>query len=132
MAKNSEKKGQTTTPEGVEQKNRNGFNDINDVTLKGRLSQDPKIRITGKGSSICHITVAVNTGRGDYARADFIPVRIIGKQADIVADNLNKGDSVIVKGSLSVDNWQKDGEYKSATYILAQKVIFSRPIKSVA
>lgn len=132
MAKNDEKKGHPTTPEGAEQKTRNGFNDINDVTLKGRLSQDPKIRVTEKGNSICNIIVAVNTGRGDYARADFIPVRIIGKQADIVADNLNKGDSVIVKGSLSVDNWQKDGEYKSATYILAQKVIFNRPIKSVA
>lgn len=48
---------------------------INQVTLVGRLTKDPELRVTQEGTSIVHVTVAINRNyknqAGDYD-ADFV------------------------------------------------------------
>lgn len=84
--------------------------DINVVTLSGRLTRDPELRKTGSGTSVCELGLAVNNRvkRGnDWQDAPcFIDVTVFGKAAEACCDSLKKGSGVFVSGELHMDSWQ--------------------------
>lgn len=90
--------------------------DVNDSIIKGRLVKDPEVTVTSNGKCVVNLTVASNTFYGRNGRADFVPVRILGTDAENVADNLDKGSAITVKGILASDN--------GAIYLLAKQVMF--------
>ena len=101
---------------------------MNRVVLVGRLTKQPDLRFTaGKGTAIANFTLAVNRRfkTEGQPEADFIPIVVWGKQAENVANYLNKGSQAAVTGSIQTRSYEaKDGTKRYVTEINADEVQF--------
>ena len=73
---------------------------MNHVVLIGRLTRDPELRYTSKGTAVTTFTLAVDrqfTNQDGEKEADFIPVVTWGKVAENCAD-YRKRPVVAVEG----------------------------------
>ncbi len=88
--------------------------DINEVTLTGRLTRKPELRKTPSGVSVCDLSVASNRyiGKDDSGRprqfTTFTKVTLWERKAEYWAQQLNTGDLLFVRGRLVDDNFEKD------------------------
>ncbi|EGT3656557.1 single-stranded DNA-binding protein [Clostridioides difficile] len=101
---------------------------MNNVVLIGRLTKDPELKyIPGSGTAVSTFSIAVDR---DYIKkdgtkeTDFIPVEIMGKLAEVCANNLNKGRLVAVQGSIRVEHYEKDDEKRTYTKVHANRMKF--------
>ena len=100
---------------------------MNNVVLVGRLTKDPELRyIPGSGTPVATFTMAINR---DYKNkdgsipVDFIPVEIMGKPAEFVANYITKGRLVGVQGSIRVDRYDTpDGEKRTFTKVAGRNI----------
>jgi len=102
---------------------------MNVVAITGRLTRDPELRSLASGTSVCEISIALNSRekRGDDwgERVDYIDVTVWGKQGENVAHYLSKGRHVAVKGRLRQDRWETDGgDKRSKVKVIADMVEF--------
>lgn len=97
---------------------------MNKVILVGRLTRDPEVRYTQKGTAVASFSIAVNTGFGDNKRADFIPIVVWDKLAEVCGNNLTKGRNVLVEGRLQISEYEKDGQKRRTTEVVAQNIEF--------
>lgn len=97
---------------------------MNHVALTGRLTRDPEVRYTQKGDAVASFTIAVDTGYGDNKRTDFIPITCWRKTAEVVGNNLTKGRRVLVEGRLQISEYEKDGQKRRSTDVVASNVEF--------
>ncbi|MEL0847211.1 single-stranded DNA-binding protein, partial [Clostridioides difficile] len=98
---------------------------MNSVILIGRLTKDPELKyIPGSGTAVSTFTIAVDR---DYIKkdgtkeTDFIPIEVMGKLAEICANNLTKGRLIGVEGSIRVNSYEKEGEKRTYTKVHANK-----------
>jgi single-strand DNA-binding protein len=96
---------------------------INKVFLGGRLVRDPDARFAPNGKRVVSFTVATNRyskrpdgGRDD--QAEFTNVTAWEPLADY-ASGFVKGQAVYVEGRLQTRTWEKDGEKRRATEVVA-------------
>ncbi|MDB0345059.1 single-stranded DNA-binding protein [Clostridioides difficile] len=101
---------------------------MNNVILIGRLTKDPELKyIQGSGTAVSTFTIAVDR---DYIKkdgnkeTDFIPVEVMGKLAEVCANNLTKGRLIGVEGSIRVNSYEKEGEKRTYTKVHANKIKF--------
>ncbi len=97
---------------------------MNNVVLIGNLARNPELKYTDNGKAVTRITVAVNRGWGKEKGADFIDVTVWEKQAEACHQYLTKGSKVGVQGRLQVRSYEKDGERKWITDVVAREVEF--------
>lgn len=102
-------------------------NNINTVTLGGRLTRDPELRATQSGVSILEFGIASNTSKKNQAGqwedvAGFFDCKVFGSRADSLSRILRKGMPVVVAGRLSYSQWEKDGQKRSKVEIVAETV----------
>lgn len=94
---------------------------FNQITLIGRLTQDPEYRLTQNEKKICKIFLAVSRikAKEGTQQADFIPVTLFNRTAEVCKDFAKKGSLVLISGELRIDNYEKDGTKTSYTYCIA-------------
>ena len=101
---------------------------MNQVTLSGRLTRDPELRMTPNGKSVAQCTLAVDRQykNADGSReADFIPCVFWGKTAELVNQYLKKGNGALVTGRLQVRSYEtKQGDKRYVTEIICDRVEF--------
>jgi single-strand DNA-binding protein len=104
---------------------------VNVVVITGNLTQDPELRHTGGGTSVCELRVAVNSRRKDQSgnwvdKPNFFNVVVFGGQGENCANYLSKGRPVAIEGRLDWREWEaKDGSGKrQAIQIIANTVQF--------
>ena len=97
--------------------------EINHVILIGRLTRDPELKFLQSGKAVCNFTLAVDKPFGDK-EADFIPVVVWGKIAEACGNNLGKGRLVAVNGRLQIRTYEKDGQKRYITEVVAGEVKF--------
>lgn len=85
---------------------------MNKVILSGRLTQNPEVRYTQTGKAVASFTVAVNRRVNGQEAADFIPVVVWDKLAEICGNNLTKGRKVLVEGRLQIRSYETEGGEK--------------------
>ncbi len=107
------------------------MNDINRVTLVGRLTQDCELRALPSGASVCNLRLASNsrsrdTAGGDWTeRAGFYDVSIFGPRVDALATYLTRGRRVGIDGRLRWREWESDdGKKRQAVNIVADAIQF--------
>ncbi len=81
------------------------------LSYSGRLTDDPQIRVSEGGMSICKFTVACNKRMGDgEEKTSYIPTTVFGRQAENCHEYLSKGREVRVVGELETDSYtDKEG-----------------------
>ena len=98
------------------------------VILIGRLTKDPELRYTPKGTPVASFSLAINYRykQNDEKKDEttFIDIVVFGKPAEFCGQYLNKGSAVIVDGRLQQRRWESDGQQKSKIEVVAQSVNF--------
>lgn len=96
---------------------------MNSIVLMGRLVKDPEVRYTQSGKVVCQFTLAVDrpfTNQSGQKEADFIPVVVWGKIAEIAGNSLSKGHRALVEGRLQIRNYTaKDGSKRYVSEVIA-------------
>lgn len=86
---------------------------MNKVILAGRLVRDPKLRYTQTGKTVASFTLAVNrrfSHNNEQQTADFIPIIVWDKLAEVCSKHLFKGSQVLIEGRMQVRNYEaQDG-----------------------
>ena len=101
---------------------------MNKIVLLGRLTKDPEIRYTPTQKVVASIVLAVDrpfTAPDGKKEADFIPVVIWGKAAELVGNSCAKGHRLLVEGRLQIRNFDaKDGTKHWVTEVISEKIEF--------
>ncbi len=101
---------------------------INRVVLVGRMTRDPELRRTPQGDAVTSFTLAVNrnfTSRDGQQQADFIPIIVWNKLAEVCSKYLTKGSQILVEGHLQTrDYMAQDGSKRYVTEVIAQELEF--------
>lgn len=100
---------------------------LNKVHLIGRLGADPEARTTNTGNNVCTLSVATSerfkSKDGEWQkRTEWHKVVLWNQQADFATAYLTKGRLVYVEGKIQTRAWEKDGEKRYATEIVAHHV----------
>jgi len=100
---------------------------LNSVILVGRLTKDVEVVETEKGYKRTYITLAVprsfKNADGDVD-TDFISCVLWNSLAEHTCEYCKKGDVVGIKGRIETSSYEKDGEVKYTSEIIAEKVTF--------
>jgi single-strand DNA-binding protein len=103
------------------------FNDINEVTLMGNVTNDPDLRFTPSGSAVLSFGMATNRSykQGDEWKeeASFHNIVIWGDRAQRLAERIQKGTRLIAKGRLQTRSWDgNDGKKNYKTEVIADTI----------
>ena len=101
--------------------------DLNFVSIIGRLTKDPELKYTQSGTAILGLSIAVNRSQkqGNEWKdvASFFEVSLFGKQAETLNQYLHKGKQIGVAGHLEQQRWQsQDGSNRSKVVIMAENI----------
>ena len=97
---------------------------LNHITLMGRLTKDPELRHTQKGTAVTGFTVAVDRDRKDDG-TDFIDVTAWGKTAEFVCKCFGKGRMAVVDGRLQLRDWtDREGNKRKSAEVVASSIYF--------
>jgi single-strand DNA-binding protein len=90
----------------------------NVVVISGRVARIDEMKINPQsGTAYIPFAVACNRMSKDK-KADFFNCMAFGKTAELVADHLSKGDQLTINGRLQIDEWEKNGEKRTAPKII--------------
>ena len=102
---------------------------LNYAVILGRLTQDPDLKSTQSGTSVCTFTVAVDRNfakEGEEKQTDFISCVAWKKTAEFVASNFSKGRMIAVEGNLRTRTYEdKNGSKHYVTELYASQVSFT-------
>jgi single-strand DNA-binding protein len=104
-------------------------NDLNIVSLIGRLTRDPELKTIGSGTSLCKISIANNrsytSGGEKREEVNYFNATAWGKRAEVLAQYARKGSQLAISGSLKQRTWDgTDGKKQSAIDITIEDFQF--------
>jgi single-strand DNA-binding protein len=101
---------------------------LNRVTLLGNLGADPELRVTPGGQAVLKLRLATNENYLDrnnvrQDRTEWHRVTVWGRRAEALGKILQKGDLLLVEGRLSTSSYEKNGEKRYSTEIVANNIV---------
>ncbi len=103
---------------------------MNVAILIGNLGHDPEIRYTKSGTAVCNFSLATNkewTNKDGEKQKKTEWHRIVAydKRAEILAEYLNKGSRLAVRGEIQYRQWEdKEGRKMSTPEIIVEHFEF--------
>lgn len=105
---------------------------MNITMLTGNATKDVELRYNQNGTAIANGTIAVRRSRKDQSgeyKSDFHNFIAFGKQAEVLANYVKKGDKFGINGELQNRVWEKEnGEKRYFTEVIING--FDLPYKS--
>ena len=101
---------------------------LNKAILCGRLTKDPEPAATASATEVSKFFVAIDRRykkQGEEKQTDYLNVVAFGKTAEFVNKYFSKGSSIIVVGSIQSRTYEKDGQKRYVTEIIAEEVSFA-------
>lgn len=97
---------------------------MNNVNLIGNLTSNPELRTTSTGKNVCNFSIAINSGYGESSRTDFINIQAWNKLAENLCKYQSKGGKLGISGELRSETYEKDGNKRTNTYVLANQITY--------
>ena len=101
-------------------------NDINSVTLVGRMTRDGELKYTNSSLAVLKFSLAVNrkkkSGNDWVDEVSYFDIVLWGKQGEAIQKYLSKGKQVAVTGELRQNRWEQDGQNRSKVEVVASNV----------
>lgn len=101
---------------------------MNKVILVGRLTKDIEMRYTQTGKAIARFILSVNrrvSKDKEKQQADFIPIIVWNKLAEVCSKYLTKGSQILVEGHLQIRDYvAQDGKKHYIAEVIAQELEF--------
>jgi single-strand DNA-binding protein len=103
---------------------------LNRVMLLGNLGADPELRVTPGGQSILKLRLATTESYLDrnnarQERTDWHSVTVWGKRGEALSKILAKGSSLFIEGRIQTSSYEKNGEKRYRTDIVANNIILT-------
>jgi single-strand DNA-binding protein len=103
---------------------------LNKVMLLGNLGADPELRVTPSGQSILKLRLAttesyLDKGGTRQERTEWHRVTVWGKRGEALSKILGKGSTIFVEGRLQTSSYEKNGEKRYSTDIVANNIILA-------
>ena len=103
---------------------------LNKVMLLGNLGADPELKVTPSGQAILKLRLATTESYLDKSntrqeRTEWHSVTVWGKRGEALAKILGKGSSIFVEGGIRTSSYEKDGEKRYRTEIVANNIILA-------
>jgi len=103
---------------------------LNRVMLLGNLGADPELRMTPGGQAILKLRLATTESYLDrnntrQERTDWHSVTVWGKRGEALAKILTKGSSLFIEGRIQTSSYEKNGEKRYRTDIVANNIILT-------
>lgn len=106
---------------------------MNKVTLVGRLTKDPEIKLTTNQTQYCNFTIAVDRRFKDQngqRQADFINCVAWKQTAVFIQKYFKKGNRIGAAGSIQTRTYEKDGQKQYITEVLVEEAEFVESTKT--
>jgi single-strand DNA-binding protein len=103
---------------------------LNRVMLLGNLGADPELRTTPGGQAILKLRLATTETYLDRSnvrqeRTEWHRITVWGKRGEALGKFLQKGDRIFVEGRIQTSSYEKNGEKRYSTDIIANNIILS-------
>ena len=100
------------------------MDDINIVTLVGRLTKDAEVKALPSGAEVAEMSIASNYSvkKGDQWVDEVSYFDVVKFKPGGLAQYLKKGKQISVVGELQQQRWEKDGQKRSRVKIMARKL----------
>jgi single-strand DNA-binding protein len=103
---------------------------LNKVLLLGNLGADPELKVTQGGQSVLKLRLATTESYLDrnntrQERTEWHRVTLWGKRAEALSKFLQKGERIFVEGRIQTSSYEKDGEKRYSTEIVANNIILA-------
>jgi single-strand DNA-binding protein len=101
---------------------------LNRVMLLGNLGADPELRVTPGGQAVLKLRLATNETYPDrnnvrQERTEWHRVTVWGRRAEALGKILQKGDLLFVEGRLQTSSYEKNGEKRYSTEVVANNIV---------
>lgn len=108
---------------------------INKVILVGNVGSDPEVRYLDRGVAIANFNLAttekgyvMQNGTQVPDRTEWHPIVLFRNLAEWAEKYVRKGMKLYVEGKLQTRSWEKEGQIRHKTEIIAENVqILCRP-----
>lgn len=107
----------------------NGEQEMNRITLLGRMVADVELKQTPNGVSVVAFTIAV---RRDKENTDFIDCVAWRQTAEFIDNYFRKGSTIAVDGSLRTRLYEKDGQKRKVVEVNVERAYFAGGTESGA
>lgn len=101
---------------------------INQVTLVGRLTRDPEVKLTADGTPVSHVILAVNRhyrNQNGEIETDFVSCTLWKKAAENTAQYCRKGSVVGITGRIQTRHYDnQEGKRVYVTEVVAETIRF--------
>ena len=100
---------------------------MNKLFVTGNLTNNPELRTTATGKSVCNFSVAVNRKgkKENEQETDYFRVSAWNQLGEICSKYLSKGKKVAVIGSVSLSTYEtQNGKHGANMDVLASDVEF--------
>ncbi len=104
---------------------------VNYVLISGRLTDDPQMNFTPKGTPVAKFRIASSRVYKDSTTGDwkedtlFIDVKTFGQLAERCHKRLSKGSPVLLEGRLNYRSWEaQDKQKRSLVEIIGLRIQF--------
>ena len=102
---------------------------LNKIVLMGRLTKDPELRHTQKGTPVAGFSIACDRDyvrEGEERETDFFDVVAWQNRAEFVAQHFTKGKLICVEGRLQRRSWvDKNNQTRYSYEVIASSVYFA-------
>ena len=98
---------------------------INSFILQCRLTKDVEYGTTNSGVSYANFSVAWNEKYNENEQQLFMNCRAWRGTADLLNKYFKKGDELVIEGKLITETYEKDGQNKSSTRMVVDRVYFT-------
>ena len=108
---------------------------VNKVILVGNVGSDPEVRYLDRGTAIANFNLAttergytMQNGNQVPDRTEWHPIVLWRNLAEWAEKYVRKGMKLYVKGKLQTRTWEKDGQVRRKTEIIAENIqVLYRP-----
>jgi single-strand DNA-binding protein len=101
---------------------------LNKVMLIGNLGKDPEMSYTANGNALTRFPMAVSRSysseEGRREETEWFNVVAWNRLAETLSQHLQKGRKVYVEGRLSTRTYERDGQKRYFTEVVATQVLF--------
>ena len=112
---------------------------LNKVMLIGNVGVDPEYRTTATGTAVVSLTLATNEKWTDkqgakQEKTEWHRVAMFNKLAELANQYVKKGSKIYIEGKITTNSYEKNGEKRYSTEIIANSMQFldSKPKDGVA
>lgn len=112
------------------------MNGYNRVILKGTTGADAEVRQLDGGNAVATMSIAINDSYTDKnsgerkTKTEWVRIEAWKGLANWLGQYGKKGTDFLVEGRIKTESYEKNGETRYSTKVVAEKILFTQPMST--